>query len=80
MHSTGKASQEDVKKLEIEFPEDEEIAKFANDLNSLLADTIGLRNEDLSLNEYQEKALELKGNENKRSSDDRHAYGKMQRA
>jgi hypothetical protein len=50
----------DVKKLEIEFPEDEEIAKFANDLNALLADAIGLRNEDLSLNEYQERALELK--------------------
>jgi len=50
----------DVKKLEIEFPEDEEIAKFANDLNDLLAEAVGLRNEDLSLNEYRKKARELK--------------------
>jgi transposase len=50
----------DVKKLELEFPEDKEIAKFVNDLNPLLAKAIGLRNEDLSLKEHQEKAIELK--------------------
>ena len=50
----------DVKKLELEFPEDEEITKFANDLNELLAEAIGLRNENLTLNEYRKKALELK--------------------
>ena len=50
----------DVKKLELEFPDDEEIAKFANDLNELLAEAVGLRNEDLNLDEYREKAIELK--------------------
>ena len=50
----------DVKKLKVEFPEDEEIVKFVNDLNPLLAKAIGLRNEDLSLKEHQEKAIELK--------------------
>ena len=50
----------DIKKLELEFPEDEEIAKFANDLNDLLAEAVGLRNKNLNLNEYLEKAIELK--------------------
>ena len=42
----------DVKSLEVEFPDDLEIANFVSDLNPLLAEAIGLRNQGLSLKDY----------------------------
>lgn len=50
----------DVKSLEVEFPDDLEIANFVSDLNPLLAEAIGLRNQGLSLKDYRKTAKEIK--------------------
>lgn len=49
----------DVKKEEDDFPEDEEVKKFAADIKPLLSKAISLRNRKKELSEYFREAIEL---------------------
>ena len=49
----------DVKKEENDFPDSEEVQKFAADLKPLLRDAVSLRNDEKNLSEYLAKAEKL---------------------
>jgi len=50
----------DVKKEEINFPNDEEVSRFTADIKPLLSEAISLRNKNHQLDDYLKRAVEIK--------------------